>query len=609
MMMRNFFYLLLILGVVAGNEFSDRLHAQDPFLDACEKIPFPFSDKALEDEMEDSNFSEEVPIPLDTLAQAWLDNAEGYVPNMYAQEAPDPPSVLRPRYQAAHNAAGAGVISSNSIRQVSALEEPLELAEPTTLPTSRVQPPQVPESFSEEYEALSERPLGKPYTINNNHTCDELTCGKGGCGSGGGASCSSWSLRHLSENASRKGVCDCCGLLTCSNKTLGAWFFDGWVEVGSFMNTNWPDGRTNNPLYFNDRNGEAVMNQLYLTFGRRIDPRKGRWDFGGRIDVLYGTDFFHTSALGLETRRQYVFGGNTLDPTEAVQHWNSNTGLRRSGTASLYGLSLPQAYAEVFMPFGYGVTLKAGHFYSGMGLESAMAPQNFFYSHSYSFMHGAPLTLTGATATVKLNSRLSAEVGYTEGWNVFDNPTGHISGLAGLHWKSLDKRTALSFMVHSGEDTMRGNDNRTNYTLAFQQKIGRRWQYSLEHAFGYEKNGAYVDVLTDRRGPGRWISVAQYLQWQWSETLSFGVRAEWFRDDGHTRIQKSPVSMPFRELTGKDYYEITLGANWKPTRYLTIRPEVRYDRSDVKVNGQGGAYSNFTKKEMVSFAIDGIFRF
>ncbi len=589
--MRARFQILVLLGIVLLPIRAAFVNAQDPFLDA-----------------------HDVPIPPDTFHRAenhWTENVGGYVPNVYSQAAPEPPDMLRPRYR---QDSSSGKIASkhgskppkksNAIRQASTDKDPFTFSEPASLVPS----PAVQQDFGifdqEEFgrrrmTPSQDHPL-ELHTINNTHTCDDLTCGPGGCGAGD---------RAFGDGNGHTSYRDHAEYDAPSGRSVGQWYFDGWLNVGSFMNTHWPEDRNNAPLYFNDRNGETVLNQLYLSLGRRIDPRKKRWDIGGRIDLLYGTDFFHTSSLGLETRREYVFGGQTRDPLEAVQHWNSNTGHRRSGTASLYGLSMPQAYAEIFMPLGNGVTIKAGHFYADVGLESAMAPQNFFYSHSYNFMHGSPITLTGATATVQLGPRLSVEAGFTSGWNVFDSPTGDTSGLFGLRLKSLDRRSALSFMVHTGEDTSRTGANRTNYSLTFQRKIGRRWQYALEHGFGYEENGAFLDVLADRRGPARWYSLAQYLQFQWSEKLSFGFRAEWFRDDGHSRIQKSPVSMPFWELSGENYYELTLGAHWKPTRFLTIRPEIRYDWSDVQVNGQGGVFSGYAKRDMLSFAIDGVLRF
>ncbi len=209
---------------------------------------------------------------------------------------------------------------------------------------------------------------------------------------------------------------------------------------------------------------------------------------------------------------------------------------------------------------------------------------------------------------MKLGPRLSTIVGFTSGWNIFDTPTGNSSGLLGLKWNSMDKRRSLSFTIHSGEDTMRDGDHRTHYALTYQRKMNRRLQFAVEHNLGYEKNGA-TDVFTDRRGPARWISLAQYVQYQWSDNLSFGVRAEWFRDDGHSRILKNLVSMSEWEFSGHDYYEVTLGANWKPTRCITIRPEVRYDWSNVKVDGRGGVYSGFTKNDILSFGIDGVIRF
>ncbi|MDR0338276.1 MAG: outer membrane beta-barrel protein [Planctomycetaceae bacterium] len=450
-----------------------------------------------------------------------------------------------------------------------------------------------------------------PYTVNNAHSCDDLSCGESGCSSHS----LSGIFQHLSEQTVKRGVCHCCGFSRCINKTVGAWYYDGWLNVGAFMNTHYPENRHNTPLYYNDRNAEMVVNQLYFTLGRRIDLRGGRFDFGGRIDFLYGTDYFYTSSLGLETHRyNYIFADQpTLEPLEANLHWNSNSGTRRLGTVSLYGLSLPQAYAEMFIPFGNGITVKAGHFYSGMGLESAMSPNNFFYSHSYSFMYGSPTTLTGITATAKLSSRFSAMLGFSRGWNIFEKSNDKLSGLAGLAWQSFDKRTALSFLVHSGEESFRNGDNRTNYALTWQHQLSPHWHYALEHTFGYEKNGAALNLLDGTRGTARWYSFAQYLQWKWSERFALGLRGEWFRDNGQARIQKDFVDSSYFRLEGNDYFQITLGANWKPTRYMTIRPEIRYDWSNVVVTdaatgNQTGIYSN-NKKQMLSFALDGIFRF
>lgn len=620
-----------------------------------DKVPFPFPDEPM-----DPRYIDAVPIPPDTLVNAAaLMDAEGYVPDLYSEPLPKASRILRPRYQgkgssethslkelndnltpsSENNTTRKSTTSTQQhsrIRQASTetanAPPPATTTSITTTERLPVEPPskspalsrsrtvseepESPPAINERWKQLSREPLDTTETIFstestgtiNDHSCDDTGCGGGCCSPN-----SSWQLRHLGNSAPVRGVCDSCGLLTCSRKYRNSWFFDGWMSFGSFMNTSWPDGKDNNPLHYNDRNGDVVLNQLYLTFGRRVNTRSNRWDIGGRIDLLYGTDYFYTSSLGLETQRtQYLTGSATMDPREASLHWNSNSGKRRNGTASLYGLSMPQAYAEIFAPIAGGITIKAGHFYADMGLESAMSPNNFFYSHSYGFMYGAPTTLTGMTATVRLSRQLSATFGFTQGWDVWDSPDGKVSALLGFRRESYDRQSALSFMVHSGENEAGSSDNRTSYVLTYERKLGERWKYGLEHSYGEEKNGAlygYDDEFNEIRGRARWLSLAQYLQWQCTETFALGFRAEWFHDSGHSRIQKGMINDPYAQLTGQNYYELTLGANWKPTRYITIRPEVRYDWANVQYNQRGGVYSAAQKREMVSFGIDAIFRF
>ena len=145
----------------------------------------------------------------------------------------------------------------------------------------------------------------------------------------------------------------------------------GWLAQGFTINPDDPNNRFNGPLTFNDRSNEYQLNQLYVAFENIVDRCGCDWDLGGRVDLLYGTDYFFTQAAGLETH------------SDGTPRWNSANGPRDDGTAALYGLAMPQLYAEVFAPIGNGLTVKMGHFYSIVGYESVMYTQNFFYSHSY----------------------------------------------------------------------------------------------------------------------------------------------------------------------------------------------------------------------------------
>ncbi|MFM7242584.1 MAG: outer membrane beta-barrel protein, partial [Planctomycetaceae bacterium] len=72
----------------------------------------------------------------------------------------------------------------------------------------------------------------------------------------------------------------------------------GWIDAGIGAN-NWGNP-WNGPITFNDRNWQAQMNQLYLVNEKVLDLEDGGFDWGGRVDLLYGTDYIFTTARGLD---------------------------------------------------------------------------------------------------------------------------------------------------------------------------------------------------------------------------------------------------------------------------------------------------------------------
>ena len=116
------------------------------------------------------------------------------------------------------------------------------------------------------------------------------------------------------------------------------WFSNLTTVQGFTWNPDNPASNFNTPLTFNDRANEYQFNQIYLSVGRRTsnDPV---WDVGAQMDLLYGTDYFFTQSAGLETR------------IDGTRHWNGS-GPRGTGNA-LYGLAMPQLFAEFQTPFSF----------------------------------------------------------------------------------------------------------------------------------------------------------------------------------------------------------------------------------------------------------------
>lgn len=400
----------------------------------------------------------------------------------------------------------------------------------------------------------------------------------------------------------------------------GQGFLTGWINAGATFSPS----DNNYPLGYNDRGNEFMMNQLYISAGRMVDKNRAQFDLGGRIDILYGTDYFFASSLGLETDTYGKDGaGNHYpvdDPRDAHLRWNDNNGDRRDGTASLYGLAIPQLYAEFFLPIQCGLTIKAGHFYSIMGYESVMAPQNFFYSRTLSTTYGEPTTHTGVLLSQNITPFFSVHGGITRGWDAWESANDGTSGMIGVQWETR-WGPSIAFTLHSGETTIRNGDMRTNYSLVIAQQLNPNWRYVLQHDLGTEENGAYEMInLVENRSDATWVSLAQYLECQLTPSCAMGLRVEWFQDKGHSRILRYPTQSVFANgsvsVEGQNYFNVSLAMKWKPVEYITIRPEVRWDWSNVKINSTvgdvssvSGIYDDFSKRNQCIASIDCIVMF
>jgi hypothetical protein len=145
----------------------------------------------------------------------------------------------------------------------------------------------------------------------------------------------------------------------------------GWISAGSTFNPGSGDGGYNGPITFNDKENELMMNQAYLIMERPVQRSGDSWDLGFRTDLIYGTDAAFNFSRGFDDR------------------WTNNSVSRD------YKWAMPQAYVETNLPIGKGLSVKVGHFYTLLGYEVVTAPDNFFYSHSYSMQYGEPFTHWG----------------------------------------------------------------------------------------------------------------------------------------------------------------------------------------------------------------------
>ncbi|MGO8690151.1 MAG: outer membrane beta-barrel protein [Thermoguttaceae bacterium] len=349
----------------------------------------------------------------------------------------------------------------------------------------------------------------------------------------------------------------------------------GWLEQGATINTLSPSDRWNGPLATNDRSNEYEMNQAWLTLAKPVNTNGCGWDFGGRVDLLYGTDWRYGDSLGLETN---------IDAQNR-----------------LYGFDLPQFYAEV----GYNdLTVKIGHYAAVMGYEVVPAPGNFFYSHSYELAYAEAVLVTGVQAEYKLSNNWSVNGGFNRGWGVFSDDSGDLNFLGGAKWHNDANTTAMSFEIDAGPQYPDDQLNRYDYALYVKQQLSKNLLYVIQHNLGGQPGS---------NGYANWYGVAQYLIYTINPKWSAGTRIEWFRDDDGDRVAGvGNVNLGWDGAPGfvGTFTEWTTGINYRPCPNLVIRPEIRCDWYSGSVNNQGQLpFGDGHRSQQLTLATDMVLTF
>lgn len=345
-----------------------------------------------------------------------------------------------------------------------------------------------------------------------------------------------------------------------------------WANAGVTYNATDPKDNFNGPVSFGDRSGEFQLNQLNAYIQRAVAAEGSAWDFGARFDVMFGSDAAFTQAYGANPLGDNP-GGWDLDLLRDCTGFNVCSGNNR-----FYGLAVPQAYAEIYAPLGTGLNIKVGHFYTPIGYETVPAPDNFFYSHSYTMQFGEPFTHTGVMGNYALNSNWSFMGGVvtgsrTGGWDGnFDTDLGNWSGLMGATF-TADNGTSLNVSGTHGAISEKDSGSWSMYSVVLKHNITAKTHLVLQHDHGF------ADVLAGGE-TAVWYGVNSHLYYDVNDEFTVGLRGEWFRDqDGFRVWAPSRPFAPTGTAISASYFEVTAGVTYKPKAWswFSIRPNVRYD--------------------------------
>ena len=368
----------------------------------------------------------------------------------------------------------------------------------------------------------------------------------------------------------------------------------GWIQNSYTGNTNGkPPSGTNFGVNPNNRANEWMGNQYYLIVENPLE-QNDKVNFGFRADNLFGHDAQFNHATG--------FADNAFRPNSFTQY------------------DLAQIYGEVHLPVltKGGIDVKGGRWYTLAGYEVVPAIARPLLSVPYMFNYGQPFTHFGVLTTTHLTDRINLYNGAINGWDRWINARYKWGYIGGFSWNSKDGKTTLAFTTVWGPNQFPnflspglfpfptgvttnpafvgrrnfgyGDNTRILFTTVLTRKWTDKLTQVLETDQAHEQN---IPFLAANGGPqsAEWYSFGNWFLYQFNDKLTGVWRSEVFRDDDGVRTGFADT-----------FYEFTLGLVYKPTSWLWIRPEARYDWAQFK-----NPYNDGTRGSQLTLGIDAIF--
>jgi hypothetical protein len=360
----------------------------------------------------------------------------------------------------------------------------------------------------------------------------------------------------------------------------------GWFQASFTAST---DAITNQPMTWNDRANEFLLQQAWVKVARRI-VTTGTTEptFGFEIDILSGSDYRFTLPRGL-------FNSQLVNST---------------GANNLYGVDPIQHYVSVNVPTLFqGVEFRLGRVYTPIcPMESLEGVTNPVLSRSYMFNFD-PFTHCGLAAYVTFNPAWSAILMLTNGNDIyFGQPGEELRFMGSLKWTQPGGgRNVLEFDTSVGRGKFvtafpfapatvgalasepLGQNNLNVFDGAWTHVFSSVLTYNLCALFGYQTNAVGI-ARPNGYGTATWMSVLQYLTYTLSPQWSAVLRTEAFDDFQGQRTGFTGV-----------YLAATAALVFKPRKDVQIRQELRYDYNPESAPFEG-------KHQLFTAGTDVIFR-
>lgn len=339
----------------------------------------------------------------------------------------------------------------------------------------------------------------------------------------------------------------------------------GWVEASvTWSLLDDPAGDEIVGRAFDFEHADPTLNQIGFTAIRPVDPAKP-WDFGFGFEHIYGADARFTASNGMDFQ---------------------------TGDSPENQFDITQLYAELVLPIGKGLVLKAGKWITPIGYEYVNPTLNPLYSHSYLFGI-VPFSHTGIMATYPISETSTFSLALARGWeqSLRDN-NGDAIELVFSFANTPNDKVSYAF---NGSVGPQEDDDSSHYRTMLD--FWMDYAYSDQLSFGLNVDWRYDSNLGQDGDEALTYGVAGYVKYVIDSRFTAVGRLEWFNDT--SRVDGFDCNI----------YAATFGVNVTPFpddaigQFFKLRPEIRYDYATEAIFNGGEDHN------LLTAAIEGVFTF
>jgi len=400
---------------------------------------------------------------------------------------------------------------------------------------------------------------------------------------------------------------DFSGNVSSSHNTSGANVYTGSFANGAGTLTG---AGANFPLAYDQRPNQLEQNQFVVYAERTPDEfQTGHADWGFRMSWVYGLDYRYMISRG----------------------WDSDQLIKRD---NFYGMDTPMMYVNYYIPkVAEGLNLTFGRIISEADIEAQLAPNNLMSSHSLLYAFD-PYCQWGLFATLKLNDCWTIQAGASAGndvtpWETQDpgcQPTGAVmlqyqspnnkfsfyggaNAFNNAHWGFNNIQQYVGTLSYKFNDTVW-----TSHETWYMYQTGCPGQASKANPHGVlasdeplSQNGGFGysdgEIPVHPGYAAEWATL-NYTMFRLGPSTFFTIRNEMFNDMDGNRTGYATL-----------YSEHSIGLTWWPCKLITVRPELRYDRSygthgsPTDLVDEARPFDNGTRRQQFTAQIDVIYTF